>query len=114
MAVEQEKEREMEQGSQDGKEAGLRKKSSFFGGMAGTTRKSAHTEDDLMARAHHMSDVDHGRKEPTDKGKVPKLKYNDADVNKIMKMGFTRDQAVQALVQSHHNVDEAVHMLTDN
>jgi uncharacterized UBP type Zn finger protein len=110
----QEKEREKEQESQEVKDNTLRKKSSFFGGINGATRKSAHTEDDLMARAHHMSDVDHGRKDPTDKGRVPKLKYNEADVNKVMKMGFTRDQAVQALVQSHNNVDEAVHMLTDN
>jgi uncharacterized UBP type Zn finger protein len=110
----QEKEREKDQQeSQDGKELG-RKKSSFFGGINGATRKSAHTEDDLMLRAHHMSDVDHGRKDAADKGRVPKLKYNEADVNKIMKMGFTRDQAVQALVQSHNNVDEAVHILTDN
>lgn len=82
--------------------------------MSGATRKSARGEDDLVARASHMSDVDNGKKDPTDKSKVPKLKYNEADVQKIIKMGFTRDQAVQALVECHHNVDAAAHMLTEN
>jgi uncharacterized UBP type Zn finger protein len=92
----------------------LRKKSSFLGGLHGTTRKSARGEDDLMARASHMSHVDAGKKEAGDKNNVPKLKYNEADVQKIIKMGFTRDQAVQALVECHHNVDAAAHMLTEN
>ena len=61
-----------------------------------------------------MSDVETGKKAAADKGKVPKLKYNEADVQKLIKMGFTRDQAVQALVECHHNVDEAAHMLTEN
>lgn len=92
------------------KPSGITRKGSFLGGL---TRKSASNEDDLMARAAHMSDEagqpgDHAK----DKAKVPKLKYHEADVQKIVKMGFTRDQAVQALVENHHNVDEAVHMLT--
>lgn len=74
-------------------------------------RKTASTEDDIMARATHMSGADSGHHEQ-DKEKIPKLKYKEADVQKIVKMGFARDQAVQALVENHHNVEEAVHMLT--
>lgn len=86
----------------------LGRKGSFLGGIGGITRKSAHNEDDLLNRATHLE------QDPENKGRhVPKLKYKEADVQKIVKMGFTRDQAVQALVENHHNVDEAVHMLTD-
>ena len=85
------------------------RKSSFLGGMA---RKTAQSEDDIMARATHMSGVDSGHHNGQDKDKVPKLKFKEADVQKIVKMGFSRDQAVQALVESNHNVEEAVHMLS--
>ena len=61
-----------------------------------------------------MDQVERGHKDSEDKTRVPKLKYNENDVQKIVKMGFTRDQAVQALVECHHNVDSAVNMLTDN
>lgn len=40
------------------------------------------------------------------------LKYKEADVNSIMQMGFTRDQAVWALVQNDNNVVNAIMSLT--
>lgn len=91
----------------------MTRKGSFLGGIGGLTRKSAHTEDDLVARANYQADVENGKRDPDNKSNVPKLKYKEADVQKIVKMGFTRDQAVQALVENHQNVDEAVHTLTD-
>ena len=91
----------------------MTRKGSFLGGIGGITRKSAHTEDDLVARANYQADVDNGKRDPDNKNKVPKLKYKEADVQKIVKMGFTRDQAVQALIENHQNVDQAVHTLTD-
>jgi uncharacterized UBP type Zn finger protein len=86
----------------------LQPKKSFLGGI---TRKTARTEDDVVARAAHFSKVDNGDK-AGGKEHVAKLKYNEADVKRITKMGFTRDQAVQALIENHHNVEGAVNSLT--
>ncbi|RYH14532.1 hypothetical protein EON65_33450 [archaeon] len=41
-----------------------------------------------------------------------KLKYKEADVKTIMNMGFSRDQAVWALMQSENNVVNAIMSLT--
>ena len=78
----------------------------------GEGSKVAQHEDDLVERATHLSGVDSGVHKH-DKEKVHKLKYKEADVNKIMKMGFTKDQAVQALIENNNNLDAAVHTLTD-
>ena len=91
----------------------LRKNSSLMNVFGGATRRKADNEDDLMMRATHMSDVDRGRKEANDKQRVPKLKYNEGNVQKLVKMGFSKDQAVQALVESRDDVDEAARMLVD-
>lgn len=40
------------------------------------------------------------------------LKYKEADVKSIVAMGFTRDQAVWALVQNDNNVVNAIMSLT--
>lgn len=43
-----------------------------------------------------------------------KLKYREADVRMITKMGYTKDQAVWALLQSHNNVPHAIDMLCNS
>ncbi len=43
---------------------------------------------------------------------VGKLKYKESDVKTIMNMGFTRDQAVWALLQNDNNVVMAINSLT--
>ena len=40
-----------------------------------------------------------------------KLRYRDADVKRLIKMGFTRDQAIQALIQTDHDVQRAANIL---
>ena len=42
----------------------------------------------------------------------PKLKYKEADVKKLMKMGFNHEQAVQALVENNHDVTLAAEALS--
>ncbi|KAJ1389339.1 hypothetical protein B484DRAFT_409352 [Ochromonadaceae sp. CCMP2298] len=43
--------------------------------------------------------------------KKGKLKYREADVKSITKMGYTRDQAITALLQNHNNVSHAIDSL---
>jgi NACalpha-BTF3-like transcription factor len=45
-------------------------------------------------------------------GDVSKLRYKEADVRAIMEMGFSKDQAVWALVQNDHNLLLAINSLT--
>jgi len=91
------------------------KANSFFGGAS---RKHALNEDDILARAHHMSHLESsepqkdGVKSSThDKSAMPKLKYNQRDVDKIVAMGFSHDQAVQALIENHQDLPAAIHAL---
>lgn len=42
----------------------------------------------------------------------PKLKYKDSDVKQLMKMGFNKDQAVQALMENNNNVALAAEALS--
>lgn len=41
-----------------------------------------------------------------------KLKYKDADVKQLMKMGFNKDQAVQALLENNNDVRLAAEALS--
>jgi NACalpha-BTF3-like transcription factor len=50
------------------------------------------------------------KKESDSSGK--KTKCKESDVKKIMEMGFTRDQAVTALLQQDHNLIMAINSLT--
>lgn len=36
----------------------------------------------------------------------------ESDIKKIIEMGFTRDQAITALLQNDHNIVMAIHSLT--
>lgn len=40
-----------------------------------------------------------------------KFKYKTADVDTLMRMGFSRDQSVQALIENHNNIHEAANIL---
>lgn len=43
-----------------------------------------------------------------------RLKYKEADVRVITKMGYSKDQAVWALLQSHNNVPHAIDLLCNS
>ncbi len=45
-------------------------------------------------------------------GGKSKHKCKESDVKKITEMGFTRDQAVTALMQNDNNLVMAIHSLT--
>ena len=43
--------------------------------------------------------------------KPPAVKYVEHDVKKLVKMGFTKDQAVQALMENYNDVQLAANSL---
>lgn len=43
-----------------------------------------------------------------------KLKYREKDAAKLMKMGFTKDQSIRALIEHNHSVDQAANSLLGN
>jgi hypothetical protein len=47
----------------------------------------------------------------TSEGDGGKVKYKASDVKQLEKMGFTKDQAVQALIESNNDVQLAAEML---
>jgi NACalpha-BTF3-like transcription factor len=52
------------------------------------------------------------KKESDSSGSGKKTKCKESDIKKIMEMGFTRDQAVTALLQQDHNLIMAINSLT--
>lgn len=45
---------------------------------------------------------------------MPKIRYNEKDCNKLIKMGFSKDMAVQALIENNHNLALATEALIGN
>lgn len=61
---------------------------------------------------HHLKHDKLGNKKSEQERSVQKrLRYKDSDVEAIIKMGFTKDQAVQALFANKNKVDLAVNAL---
>lgn len=50
-------------------------------------------------------------KTPEEKELQKILKYKDADVKVIMGMGFTKEQAVQALIENRNDINAATNSL---
>lgn len=40
-----------------------------------------------------------------------RLRYNEQDVERLTELSFTREQAIQALVENHNNYEKALTML---
>jgi NACalpha-BTF3-like transcription factor len=51
------------------------------------------------------------KKTPEEKELQRAFKYRDSDVEKIMEVGFKKEQAIQALIESDHNVHSAINAL---
>lgn len=65
-----------------------------------------------MASFLGIREDDSGLKSAEEKETKKKLKYKEADVKSIMKLGFKREQAVQALVENQHDRDMAIQALS--
>lgn len=103
-----------------GKELGGKKKSLFRTAssslLGGMRRKTASSENDVIARVMHLSGMEASdntgmNPKPFNKKNVPKMKYKESDVKQMMRMGFTKDQSVQALIENSNDMEQAISAL---